>query len=82
MRQLSEQDLARRERQIREVFESLGLSTETERQRMRNLGTPQVPNSHEETAQGARLLLDLTNTADPIAEPIKSYRNTGPTALT
>lgn len=64
MRQVSEKEIARREREIRELFEKLGLGTEAEREAVRSKGEPPVQLGRGSISE-SEYVLELTNTADP-----------------
>lgn len=64
MRQVSEKEIARREKEIRELFETLGLGTEAEREAVRSKGEPPVQLDQGSITE-SEYVLELTNTADP-----------------
>lgn len=64
MRQVSEKEIARREKEIRELFESLGLGTEAEREAVRSEGEP-LADLEQDSISESDYVLELTNTADP-----------------
>lgn len=70
MRQVSEKEIARREKEIRELFESLGLGTEAEREAIRSTGEPPVQLDQGSISE-SEYVLELTNTADPNSSPHK-----------